>query len=151
VENSPDDYSNADLPSDSEIVITCPALGEGGGGENSTPVTVESVTVVDKAIALMPLEQTTSTSADEAITPTPSSSPVTEPEPGSVEEYLQIIKHLVQTGSPEDWTNMQQVIQDYAFGDAQKAEIEEQMRSWDGYTLGMLQEYGIFVPSGSTK
>jgi hypothetical protein len=99
----------------------------------------------------MPLEQTTSTSADEAITPTPSSSPVAEPEPGSVEEYLQIIKHLVQTGSAEDWTNMQQVIQDYAFGDAQKAEIEEQMRSWDGYTLGMLQKYGIFVPSGSTK
>jgi hypothetical protein len=146
VENYPDDYSNADLPSDSEIVITCSTLGEGGGGENSTPVTVESVTVVEKAIALMPLEQTSSTSADEAIAPTPSAPPLAEPEPGSVEEYLQIIKHLVQTGSAEDWTNMQQVIQDYAFGDAEKAQIQEKLRCWDGSTLAKLQEYGIFVP-----
>jgi hypothetical protein len=54
VGNPTDDYSNADLPSDSEIVITCPALGEGGGGENSNPVTVDRVTVVEKAIAPSP-------------------------------------------------------------------------------------------------
>jgi hypothetical protein len=40
-----DDYSNVDLPSDSEIVITCPALGEGGGGENSPRVTVARLEV----------------------------------------------------------------------------------------------------------
>jgi hypothetical protein len=57
VGNPTDEYSNADLPSDSEIVITYPALGEGGGGENSTPVTVDSVTVVEKAIAPSPAQQ----------------------------------------------------------------------------------------------
>jgi hypothetical protein len=51
VGNPTDDYSNADLPNDSEIVITCPALGEGGGGENSTPVTVYRVTVLEEALA----------------------------------------------------------------------------------------------------
>jgi hypothetical protein len=57
VEKPTDDYSNADLPSDSEIVITCPALGEGGGGENSTRVTVKTVTVVEEAIAPDPWEE----------------------------------------------------------------------------------------------
>jgi len=75
VGNPTDDYSTADLPNDSEIVITCPALGEGGGGENSTRVTVDSVTVVEKARDLSScedadtptyVEQTASTSADES-------------------------------------------------------------------------------------
>jgi len=33
VENTHDDYSKTDVVSDSEIVITCPTLGGGGGGE----------------------------------------------------------------------------------------------------------------------
>ncbi len=44
-ENPTDDYSNVDSQSDSEIVITCPALGEGGGVENATPVTVAPLEV----------------------------------------------------------------------------------------------------------
>ena len=57
MENPTDDHSNADLPSDSEIVITCPAFGEGGGRENSTRVTVKTVTVVEDAIAPDPWEE----------------------------------------------------------------------------------------------
>ena len=57
MENHLDDYSNADLPSDSEIVITCPALGEGGGVKTPESMTVGSVTVVAEAIAsLTPVE-----------------------------------------------------------------------------------------------
>jgi hypothetical protein len=45
VGNPTDDYSNADLQGDSEIVITCPALGKGGGVENSPRVTVARLEV----------------------------------------------------------------------------------------------------------
>jgi len=67
VEIPTDDYSNADLPSDSEIVINPPALGEGGGVEDSTPVTVESVTVVEEGIAPQGTEAVEQRTVDEPL------------------------------------------------------------------------------------
>jgi len=70
VENHLDDYSNADFPSDSEIVITCPALGEGGGGENSTRVTVDRVTVQNNQMPLTSVTPTVTTGSESPVVTT---------------------------------------------------------------------------------